>query len=98
LRDRNYRTRLGATLGLSELGYVKAVDDLEKVAEAEPIGYLRSYARRGIREIREKHAESAKKIEQQEELDKLKDENKELRAKFTQLEARVNALGKKRKR
>ena len=98
LRDRNYRTRLGATLGLTELGYVKAVDDLEKVAEAEPIGYLRSHARRSIREIREKHSESAKKVEQQEDLDKLKDENKELRAKFTQLEARVNALGKKRKR
>jgi len=97
-RDRNYRTRLGATLGLVELGYTKAVPDLEKIADGEPIGYIRSYARRGIREIREKHAESAKKVEQQEELDKLKDENKELRTKFTQLEARVDALGKKRKR
>ena len=100
LRDRNYRTRLGATLGLTELGSIRAVDDLEKISEAEPIGYLRTYARRGIREIRDKHAESAKKVEQQEELDKLKDANKELRAKFTQLEARVDAMGKgpKRKR
>jgi len=94
LRAANYRTRFGATLGLGELGYKRGVGELEKFAEAEPLGHLRSYARRAIATVREKHAELAKKIEQQEELDKLKDENKEMRTKLVTLEARVDAMGK----
>ncbi|MCI4371958.1 MAG: HEAT repeat domain-containing protein, partial [Thermoplasmata archaeon] len=98
LRDPNYRTRLGATLGLAELGYMKGEAELAKFVEAELMGHLRSNARRAIAELREKHAEGAKKIEQQEELDKLRDENKDLRVKFTALEARVDGLSKKRKK
>ena len=98
VRDPNYRTRLGATLGLGELAYSKAEDELERISEAEPMSNLRTNARKAIATLREKHAESAKKVEQQEELDKLKDENKELRSRVTAIEARFEAIGKKRKR
>ncbi len=98
LRDSNYRTRLGTMQGFAELGYIKGSVELEKVAEADPMGHLRTTARRAIADLREKHAEGAKKLEQQEELDKLKDENKELRSKLNSLEARVDAIVKRRKR
>src|SRR2546428_136296 len=98
VRDANYRTRLGATLGLGELGYPKAEDELQRIADAEPMSNLRTNARKAIASLREKHAEAAKKVEQQEELDKLKDENKELRSRITAIEARIDAIGKKRKR
>lgn len=98
MRDENYRTRLGATLGLGELGYAKGEDELQRAGEAEPMGHLRTSARRALAALREKHAEAAKKVEQQEDLDKLKDENKELRARLTSVEARVDAIGKRRKR
>jgi aminopeptidase N len=98
VRDANYRTRLGATLGLGELGYPKAEDELQRVSDAEPMSNLRTNARKAIAVLREKHAEAAKKVEQQEELDKLKDENKELRARLTAVEARVDSIGKRRKR
>ena len=98
VRDPNYRTRFGATLGLGELGYPKAEDELQRISEAEPIGTLRTNARKAIATLREKHAEAAKKVEQQEELDKLKDENKDLRSRVTAIEARFDAIGKKRKR
>jgi len=98
VRDANYRTRLGATLGLGELGYPKAEDALQRVSDAEPMSNLRSNARKATAALREKHAEAAKKVEQQEELDKLKDENKELRARLTAVEARVDSIGKRRKR
>src|SRR2546427_2321733 len=97
VRDPNYRTRLGATLGLGELGYPKAEDELERIADAEPMSNLRTNARKAIATLREKHAEAAKKVEQQEELDKLKDENKELRARITAIEARGEAVGRGRK-
>jgi len=84
-------------LGLGELGYPKAEDELERIADAEPMSNLRTNARKAIATLREKHAEAAKKVEQQEELDKLKDENKELRARITAIEARVEAVGKRRK-
>ena len=96
LRDPNYRARLGAALGIAELGYVKGVDELDKVAHAEPIGHLRTAARRAIRDLREKHADAAKRIEQQDEIDKLKDENKEMKARLASLEARVGTGRKKR--
>ena len=97
VRDANYRTRLGATLGLGELGDPKGEDELQRISEAEPMSNLRTNARKAIASLREKHAEAAKKVEQQEELDKLKDENKELRARITAIEARVEAVGKRRK-
>jgi len=85
-------------LGLGELGDPKGEDELQRISEAEPMSNLRTNARKAIASLREKHAEAAKKVEQQEELDKLKDENKELRSRITAVEARVDAIGKRRKR
>jgi len=96
-RDPNYRARLGAVTGLSALGYKKGVDELEKVAEAEPQPHLRTAARAAIQDIREKHATAAKKVEQQEDLDKLRDENRDLRNRLATIEAKVDALSRKRK-
>src|SRR5207245_6527716 len=48
VRDPNYRTRLGATMGLGELGYPKAEDELQRVSEAEPMSNLRPNARKAL--------------------------------------------------
>src|SRR5437870_12892805 len=98
VRDSNYRTRLGATMGLGELGYPKAEDELQRVSEAEPMSNLRTNARKALATLREKHAEAAKKVERHAELDRLKDENNELRSRITAIETRVEALGRRRKR
>ena len=96
-KDPNYRAKLGAVAGMVELGYKKAIGELEKVEDTSVLGTLRRNARRGINEIRTKHAEGAKRLEQQAELDKLKDENKELKVRLSGLEAKVDALTKRRK-
>lgn len=98
LRDSNYRARMGATLGLRELGYAKSIPELEKVAETELESHIRTAARFAVQAIRDKVAEGAKRLDQQEELDKLKDENKELKGRLAALESKVDALGKRRKR
>ncbi|HKZ89236.1 MAG TPA: M1 family aminopeptidase [Thermoplasmata archaeon] len=97
LRDPNYRARLGAAIGLGELRYKKAVPELEKAADGELVGHLRTYLRASIRSIRELHAEGAKRLEQQEELDKLKDENKDLQRRVQGLESKVEGLAKRRR-
>ncbi len=96
-KDANYRTKLGAVEGLSALGYMKAIPELEKVQDTSVLGNLRRGARRAVAGIREKHAEFAKRMEQQDELDKLKDENKELKGRVTALEAKVDAWAKRRR-
>lgn len=96
-RDPNYRAKVGAAMGLRELGYKKAIAELEKVAGGELQGHLRTELRTTIQRIREKHAEGAKRLEQQEELDKLKDENKDLKTRLVTLESKVEALSKRRK-
>ena len=95
-RDPNYRTKLGAVDGIVGLENPKGIAQLEKVADTSVLGALRRNARRGIAEIRTKHAERAKRLEQQDELDKLKDETKELKARLTALEARVGASSKRK--
>jgi aminopeptidase N len=97
-RDPNYRARFGAALGLRDLGYPKGIGELEKAGQGELQGHLRSQMRQGIRAIRAKQAEGAKRLEQQEELDKLQDVNKELKARVSALESKVAALSKRRKR
>ncbi len=97
LRDVNYRAKLGAADGLGELGYKKALAELEKVAETDILGTVRSRARSAIKKIKEKHAEGAKRLEQQEELDKLRDEGKELKSRLAALEAKVEALSKRKR-
>lgn len=96
-KDPNYRTKLGAVEGLTALVYTKAIAELEKVQDTSVLGNLRRNARRAVGEIREKHAERAKRVEQQDELDKLKDENKELKTRLSTVEAKVEALGKRKR-
>ncbi|TLZ70376.1 MAG: hypothetical protein E6K10_08030 [Methanobacteriota archaeon] len=79
LRDDDYRTRIGAVQGLGAMGDAKAIPEIRKVATEDSIGTLRRLARRTIKQVQDKVAERAKKVEQQEELDKLKDENREHR-------------------
>ena len=95
-RDPNYRAKLGAVEGIVALETRKGIPELEKVSEVSVLGTLRRNARRGISEIREKHAERAKRLEQQEELDKLKDETKELKVRLAALEAKVGAAAKRK--
>ncbi|HLE55140.1 MAG TPA: M1 family aminopeptidase [Thermoplasmata archaeon] len=96
-KDPNYRTKLGAIDGLAELGYKKATAELEKLRETAVLGNVRKNARTAVDQIREKHAEGAKRLEQQAELDKLKDENKVLKARLASVESKVDALAKRRK-
>ena len=97
LRDTNYRTKIGAIQGLGTMGDPKAIPELQKVQEQEPIGTFRRLARRTVKQIQEKVAERAKKVEQQAELDKLKDENKDLKARVAKLEGQVEKVLKKRR-
>jgi aminopeptidase N len=98
LRDPNYRARRGAVLGLRDLAYKKAIDELEKASAGELNGLLRSTMRATIQRIRDAYAEGAKKLEQQEELDKLRDDNKDLKQRLANLESKVEALTKRRRR
>jgi len=82
---------------MTELGYKKAIGELEKVADTSVLGNLRRNARRAIEEIREKAGENAKRLEQQDELDKLKDENKELKTRVTAVEAKLDAVTRRRR-
>ncbi len=95
-RDPNYRTKIGAVDGLVALGTKKSIPELEKVEDTSVLGTLRRNARRGISEIREKHAERAKRLEQQDELDKLKDETKELKVRLGALEEKVAASSRRK--
>ncbi len=97
LRDENYRARLGAISGLGTMADGKATDELAKVQDSDPLGIPRSNARAAIRKIREKRAERSKKMEQQEELDKLKDENKDLKGRVAKLEGEVEKLLKRKR-
>ncbi|TLZ64902.1 MAG: hypothetical protein E6K13_00765 [Methanobacteriota archaeon] len=96
VRDANYRARFGAIQALAAMGDPKAVGELRKVQESDPLGFVRRGARRAIKQIQEKVAERSKKVEQQQELDKLKEENKDLKARVAKLESQVEKVLKKR--
>jgi aminopeptidase N len=92
LRDDNFRTKIGAIMGLGNMGDSKAIPELEKVEKTDALGAIRRLARRNIRQIQEKVAERAKKVEQQGELDKLKDENRDLKGRVAKLEGQVEKI------
>jgi aminopeptidase N len=96
LRDEDYRARIGAMQGMGVMGHAKAIPELQKVKAEDPLGSIRRFARRTIRQIREKVAERAKKLEQQQELDRLKDENKDMKARVAKLESQVETILKGR--
>jgi aminopeptidase N len=97
LRDPNCTTRFGAIDGLAALGSRQAEEELERVRDSDPMGSMRRGARRGIGELRDRRKAFAKRLEQQDELDKLKDKNKELASRLTTLEASVADLAGRRR-
>ncbi len=97
LRDDDFRTRIGVMQGLAAMGDPKAIPELRKLQAEEPLGSLRRLARRTIRQIQDKVAERSKKVEQQQELDKLKDENRDLKARVAKIESQVEKILTKRK-
>ncbi len=96
LRDDNFRAKIGAINGLGTMGDPKAIPELEKVEKTDPLGAIRRLGHRNIRTIQDKVAERAKKVEQQGELDKLKDENRDLKGRVAKLEGQVEKLLTKR--
>jgi aminopeptidase N len=98
LRDSNSSTRLGAIDGLSALGYRRAEAELEKVQDGDVNGAMRRAARRATRDLREKSKDLAKRFEQQDELDRLKDKDRELESRLATLEAEITRLGKRKAR
>ena len=96
VRDPNFRARFGAIQALGLMGDPKAIPELRKVQESDPLGFIRRGARRTIKAIQEKVAERSKKVEQQQELDKLKEDNKDLKARVAKLESQVEKVLKKR--
>ena len=97
LRDENFRTKQGAITGLGNLGDPKAIPELQKLQDKDPLGAVRKLAWRTVKQIQDKVAERAKKVEQQAELDKLKDENRDLKGRVVKLEGQVEKLLKKRR-
>ena len=100
LNDTNFRTKLGAVQGLVALGDPTAVPKLAAVDKYEPLGMVRREARKAIKKIQDKNAERAKKADAQNDIDALKDENRELKARLAKLESKVDGLsgGKKGKK
>ncbi len=95
--DANYRTKLGAVEGLTDLDYTKAIDELEKIADTASLGTVKRNARHGVLILRGKNAARAKRLEQQNELDALKDENKELKKRVAAVEAKLDARSRRRR-
>ncbi len=96
-KDPNYRTKLGAVDGIIALGYPKAAATLEKISDTSILGTVKRNARRGVAAVRSKYAENANRLDQQEALDALKDANKELKTRLSALEAKIDALSRRRK-
>ena len=97
LRDDDFRAKIGVMQGLAAMADPKSIPELRKAHTEEPLGFLRRLARRSIRQIQDKVAERAKKVEQQQELDKLKDENRDLKARVAKIESQVEKILAKRK-
>ena len=97
LRDDDFRTRQGVMQGLAAMGDPKSIPELRKAQTEDPLGSIRRLARRTIKQIQEKVAERSKKVEQQQELDTLKDENRDLKARVAKIESQVEKILTKRK-
>jgi len=97
LTDINFRTKMGAVQGLIALADPAAVPKLAAIQQREPNGMLRREARKAIKKINEKHAERAKRVDAQNDIDTLKDENRDLKSRLAKLESRVDGMvaGKK---
>ena len=100
LNDTNFRTKLGAVNGLVALGDAAAIPKLAAVDRYDPLGMVRREARKAVKKIQESHAEKAKKVDAQKDIESLKDENRDLKARLAKLESKVDGLagGKKGKK
>ncbi len=97
LDDLNFRAKLGAVQGLVALGDPAAIPKLAAVDKNDPLGMVRREARKAMKKIQEKHAERAKKADAQNDIDSLKDENRELKSRLAKLESKVEGLSRGKK-
>ena len=98
LKDTNFRTKLGAVAGLVALGDGAALPRLADVEKNDQYGMVRREARKAIRKIQERQADRAKRADAQKDIESLKDENRDLKARLAKLESKVDGLsgGKRR--
>lgn len=98
LNDTNFRTKLGAIAGLVALADGAAIPKLATVEKHDQYGMVRREARKAMRKVQEKQAERTKKADAQKDIETLKDENRDLKARLAKLESKVDVLsGGKRK-
>jgi aminopeptidase N len=96
-KDPQYRARMGAISGMGEMGDPDAIPALQVVADHDPIGFARRNARRMIGKIRARRDEQAKTAERLKELEKLRDEGRELKQRVAKLERQLESLLSRRK-
>jgi aminopeptidase N len=94
LRDPEPRVRRATADALGTLGDPAAIPELESIKSTDLFGYTRRVAEFAIKRIREKQGEWGEKGAVQKELQALKDENRELKAKFGKIESQLEALAK----
>jgi len=92
LKDPHHRVRRAVIDALATLADRKAIPELEKLAESEPLSLIRRAAQKAIKAIQEKAGAKSLKVEFEKELESLRDENKELKKKLEELSAKVAAL------
>jgi HEAT repeat protein len=94
LRDAEPRVRRAASEALGTLGDPAAIPELESIQLTDLFGFTRRVAEFAIKRIREKQGEWGEKGAVQKELQVLKDENRDLKAKLGKIESRLEALAK----
>lgn len=94
LGDPDLRVRLSAVAALQELKDDKAVPHLERLAERDLDGRVVRRAREAAARIREGKDKGEEVRKLRTDLDKLAEENRELRDRLARLEARLDAAGR----
>lgn len=89
-KDPNFRVRMQVCRALVELGDQRAIDALEKVSETDLDPRVRRAAREAIRALRESREAPAELKVIMEDIEKLRKENMELRARLESLEAKLS--------
>jgi aminopeptidase N len=92
LKDPHHRVRRTVIDALATLGDRKAIPELEKLADSEPLSLIKRASQKAIKAVQEKAGEKSLKVEFQKDLESLRDENKDLKKKLEELAAKVAAL------